>query len=267
MKLFSVTITGASDNDDPVQLYRLSRMYPFVEWAILLSSTKAGNHPRYPSNQWLAELSRIHELDREEGGLGYQPTMRLAAHLCGRTMREFMTGIRFDSYSQGWCVQHGFTESDYNRTFSRTQVNFNAAREKFTPEDIREMMRGWYETMDGNIITQLNKNNDWVHRVIQTGEHSVVRPHQILHDASGGRGEGPAQWQQPVAGVLNGYAGGLNPNNVGATLDALSEMIPEGYVWIDMESGVRDENDQLDMTKVQYILHEVSRRMESVYKP
>ena len=49
------TITGADDLVDPDDLVVLSREYPFVEWAILISASRAGT-PRYPSSAWLERL-------------------------------------------------------------------------------------------------------------------------------------------------------------------------------------------------------------------
>lgn len=262
MKLKYVTITGAADGVDPVELYKLSRMYPMVEWAILLSPTKAGKHPRYPSNEWISELRKIHDFDKEEVMYPLsKPTMNLAAHLCGKTMRDFMVGITEDGFDPSWCEQHGLTENQYNDMFNRTQVNFNAFREGYTKEQIMAMIDGWNTTMGRNIITQHNDNNSWICEYIQRYEDDVYRPHQILHDASGGRGVGPSKWEPPVAGLLNGYAGGINPDNVIEVCEELDHLIPEGYIWIDMESGVRDDDDKFDMTKVQYVLREVSSYM------
>lgn len=257
MKLRYVTITGADDSVDPQNLKEISARFPFVEWAILLSSTKATEtstgSPRYPSNAWLQKL-----VTTQFNNPAIE--MNLAAHLCGRTMREFMTDITFDNYSEGWCVQHGITEAEYNRAFYRTQANFNAEREGYTQDHIAEMMRGWYESMDGNIITQHNRPNDWVWEVAQKCDATMraYKPHQVLHDASGGRGEFIGNIPQPIAGILNGYAGGIGPDNVIDTLKAIDDVVELGYVWIDMETKVRDENDQFDLDAIVDMLEDIA---------
>jgi hypothetical protein len=67
---------------------------------------------------------------------------------------------------------------------------------------------------------------------------------QWLFDASGGRGVSPDSWP-PHPGRLVGYAGGLSPENVEEVLKSINA---SGRYWIDMESGVRT-NDQFDLEK------------------
>jgi hypothetical protein len=255
MKLYSVTITGVSDDTDIGEILDLSVKYPFVEWGVLLSEKSSGTEPRYPSAEWVRDLSVALHADRFDS-----EHPRFAAHLCGATMRKFMTGITMDHYSTEWLDPFGITDDEFNQLFDRTQVNFNARREKFTPEHMNAMMEGWYENMDGNIITQINHNNAWVTDVIQSRETSMnaLRAHMVLHDASGGRGTQMDALNKPIAGVLNGYAGGINPSNVISTLESLDTHIGQGYIWIDMESGVRDQNDAIDMAAVTSVLDQVS---------
>ena len=64
-----VTMTGADDLVKPRDLYLLSQKYPFVEWAFLMSRTRTGLEPRYPSLKWLSEVSNY--------------DINKAVHLCG----------------------------------------------------------------------------------------------------------------------------------------------------------------------------------------
>lgn len=261
MKLLTVTITGASDDVDPHELIELSQQYPWLEWGILLSSSAAGIKPRYPSLHWLAKLQTTlgtEEFPRRNHGC------RLAAHLCGDTMRSFMTGITRDGYSPSWHDVHGITEMSYDCTFNRTQVNFNARREGYSPKDMDAMLDGWYETMSGNLITQHNSANDWVWEVLQRNDkvHGSFSAHQVLHDASGGRGVAPGAWPRPIAGVVTGYAGGINPGNVIQVLYDVQATIGDGYTWIDMESGVRTEDDRMNMPAIRHMLAEIAGHIQ-----
>lgn len=74
--LTRVTISGADDAVDPAALLALSVKYPFVEWGILLSETRAGTE-RYPSAGWRGRL---------DGRLG------LSGHLCGAYARATLAG-------------------------------------------------------------------------------------------------------------------------------------------------------------------------------
>ena len=70
----------------------------------------------------------------------------------------------------------------------------------------------------------------------------------MLLDSSGGRGiDTPLKVYESRRKV--GYAGGINPDNVGDKLSFLLENVKTGEFWIDMESGVRTD-DWFDVDKV-----------------
>jgi hypothetical protein len=72
---------------------------------------------------------------------------------------------------------------------------------------------------------------------------------QMLFDRSGGQGRLPLEW--PIhPGHLVGIAGGISPATIGTVLGT----IPEGPVWLDMETGVRTDDDLLDLDKVEAVL-------------
>ena len=59
-----------------------------------------------------------------------------------------------------------------------------------------------------------------------------------LFDKSGGRGAPPRSWPEAREGAFCGYAGGLNPDNIGVALPAIAACVPEGQpYWIDMKAG------------------------------
>lgn len=65
--------------------------------------------------------------------------------------------------------------------------------------------------------------------------------HQILVDASGGRGISPSKWNHPNTQKRVGYAGGLGPGNLELELMAL-RLISQGGLWADMENKLRRDN-------------------------
>ena len=75
----------------------------------------------------------------------------------------------------------------------------------------------------------------------------------ILYDASGGNGISPKNWPVPETGMFVGFAGGLNPENLLEELERISEVAGDRQIWIDMESGVRS-NNQFDLDKVERCL-------------
>lgn len=74
-----------------------------------------------------------------------------------------------------------------------------------------------------------------------------------LFDKSGGRGTVAKTFPKNIGNVMVGYAGGMNPGNV---LEAISLIDAERF-WIDMESGVRDDDDWFDLALCEDILGQV----------
>ena len=75
--LQTVTLTGADDSIRPAELADLSEEFPFVEWGILCSASKAGV-PRFPSYKWMTHLRHLAQRGK----------VRLALHLCGRQVSQ-----------------------------------------------------------------------------------------------------------------------------------------------------------------------------------
>jgi phosphoribosylanthranilate isomerase len=51
--------------------------------------------------------------------------------------------------------------------------------------------------------------------------------------------------------MYHGYAGGLGPDNLAHEIPRIAKAAGDARVWLDMESGVRSNNDkQFDLDKV-----------------
>jgi phosphoribosylanthranilate isomerase len=73
----------------------------------------------------------------------------------------------------------------------------------------------------------------------------------FLYDLSGGRGKAPAKWPPHPGGErLHGYAGGIGPHNAA---EVVGKIDSAGPFWLDMEGGVRDAQDRLDLEKVRAV--------------
>ena len=147
----------------------------------------------------------------------------MAAHLCGGHSRDVMS----DDPSLDLPVEAG--------RFGRIQVNHRDP----DVESCGYAFKYW----PVSVICQTRD------------EFPVDRRVQWLYDVSGGRGIHPDTWpvnRDPTRVV--GYAGGITPDNVLATLDKL-----RGNFWIDIESGVRTD-DRLDLDKCADILTAVYGR-------
>lgn len=147
--------------------------------------------------------------------------MRMSAHLCGRYSRYVM--------SQG-LMHPDLPHSNY---FARIQVNarmYNIAR-----------------MVDFMFVT--NKPV-----VMQVRSHfpppDIIQSLTPMYDRSGGKGVVSNYWPtQAITTQMVGYAGGINPTNV---LDVIRKINAVNY-YLDMESGVRNEHDWLDVAKCEAV--------------
>lgn len=157
---------------------------------------------------------------------------RVALHVCGfRARCELIDG------KLGSWVHHA----------SRVQVNGPMTE---------EVLRGLTGTYPGvKFITQHNLPNEALHSC-------PVENHQLLVDASGGRGQMPAQWRAPLTQKPVGFAGGLTPDNLVTALPAIIKVSRPGW-WIDMEKGVRTD-DWFDVQKVALVVVRVSMIMQGL---
>jgi hypothetical protein len=80
-----------------------------------------------------------------------------------------------------------------------------------------------------------------------------------LYDGSGGRGVSPDKWFPPLPGKRCGYAGGLGLDNIKDELIDIKRVADNAPVWIDMESSLRDRNDNFDPFVCMKILEDVSK--------
>jgi len=221
-----VTITGIDDftllSDLKYYIDKYSQKFPpqysWLEWGILISESRAGT-PRFPSYYRINDFLKLN--------------LKFSAHICGRLMRDICVG--------NWRVLNYFDFSKFNR------IQLNLSRE-IDRIDKDKFINGLKTIkFSGRIIMQSRDINHPL--IIESVKVCDILP---LFDVSGGRGIKPSEW--PVNFNLNGcgFAGGLNPENIEKEIEKISLHAP-GFVWIDVETGVRSEN-KLDFEKVDKFL-------------
>ena len=246
---FCVSITGADDAVRVEDLVALSRAYPFVEWALLYLPEKAGK-PRNPTSDWRWEFAAARKAH----------SLRTALHLCCN--ETFWTLLM---HREGMGFIHELQQYD------RLQVNINARANVFTAREIVTVYETLWAYQKSLILQRHNRSANAIDRFLASLPKSwLAMPERVsvLLDASRGLGLVPENWEAPatVDGIPldTGYAGGISPENIEAVLDATEAAVrehglPGARYWLDMESGVRTEN-QFDLAKVERVLEAVARR-------
>ena len=214
-----VTFTGPDETIRADDLIDLHLMYD-VEFGFLFSQSRQGTYenPRYPSLRYIEKTTE--ELANVQ--------VPMAAHICGEYAKNIVAGInetRLDKFLH---------------RFHRCQINVG-------PDVLIDTraVAGW-------------ANQRGLQPILQTRDffpHSQANV-QYLFDVSGGEGKSPESWPEiPKHIPLAGYAGGIKPGNVEGVVEGIikanikTPFTVHRQYWIDMESGVRDDNDLFDVDK------------------
>ena len=224
MRLKHITFTGIDERTDIKALKEIQQRWPIVEFGVLTSYHWQENGNRYPNPEWIEKL--------------YNKNLRLSLHLCGSVAHDAAIG--------DWNKVDEKLTRDWLTLFKRVQLN--VAGQKNNPHFC------WIPLVIGQeLIVQQKAQND-ISLYDATVKKWTERPYphrdtiSVLLDSSGGRGIDTGIKVMPSSGKV-GYAGGINPDNVGEKLSYLLENVKQGDFWIDMESGVRTD-DWFDLDKV-----------------
>jgi phosphoribosylanthranilate isomerase len=227
--LLYCTITGADDDVDPADLVELSKKYPFVEWGILFyrKGDEFVHKPRYPTYQWVSRFLEATE----------SKPVRKSVHLCGDYVADFLRGEPIYNLNKFDRIQLNFKA---DAEFSDTQTRFFSA---LVNTSIKKTLQ--------HVITQYNAENVDLHRCM-----GFVKNHDVLFDASGGKGIKAMDWPKPVVASRCGYAGGLGADNLAVEMPRIAAVAGCADYWVDMETGVRTDN-KFDLEKVERALETV----------
>ena len=207
-----VTITGADDATDILEMLDLALSYPFLEWGILVSRSREGS-PRYPSREWQERL------------LKYAHRMNLSMHVCGKWAREIFTG------TINWSEM-----PPIKTEVERIQVNGS-------PADIT--YPAFPPVASGvQLIIQYPRAMKYLNSCRERNLNCVA-----LFDESGGEGRQVRAWSDIPGCEYVGYAGGIGPEDVTETVGTIMAF-RQGPFWIDSEGRMREDGrDVLSMEK------------------
>jgi phosphoribosylanthranilate isomerase len=212
------TFTGIDATTDLSRVIAMSKRYPFLEFGILFSFSHSEKDSRYMSPEMVDDV--LENLSRAE--------VQTALHVCGSAVSAYIEGDA--------AVRRPALLAD------RVQLNFSFDKIGYSIENIDKAI----SSAPYKIITQhFEKNTD-----VTTG--LKARNHQVLFDASHGRGVEVELWPAPIAGKSCGYAGGLGPDNIKREIAKINAVNGRMNSWLDMETKLRP-GGFLDLDICEYI--------------
>lgn len=224
-----ITFTGIDEHTDARWLKDISRQFPKVEFGMLMAAEPTKHPNRYPNPKGRAANEFY------DAAINGNPSFCLSAHLCGSLARNAAAG--------DWGPILHYCPDFY--VFNRCQLNISRL------SDVSCVKGIIYYSLNEMIIQQRDAGNCDLFLSIPDKEDISV-----LLDGSGGKGvyAEPAVLKGPYK---VGYAGGLNAGNIRQYLETLLGNGDVGDFWVDMESGVRDEDDWLCPDKVEAVLKNI----------
>lgn len=220
-----VTFTGIDERTDLTRVREFVEKYRFVEFGVLLSLTPEDKDARY---MYLDQIRHVAEALHD---------VPLALHVCGSAVQHLV----FNSHPDVVALA---------AKFGRVQLNFNAKKAKFTSGDLESAMTA----IPGKVITQHFPGNTQLVNELRAPNH------QVLYDTSGGSGRPTQHWLPPFERKATGYAGGLGPEGIHESLEAIANAAGTTPVWIDMESRVRTDG-YLNLDKCAVVAEAVLERV------
>jgi hypothetical protein len=223
------TLNGVDDAVNIHDIVRLSKEYPFAEWGVLVDGVDEGSK-RFPSKAWIEDFAATTP--------GVYKSLQIT---CSR-MPDVVEGVTN-------------VLSSYNLNgFQRVLFSFDLLAMPYTL--ISRILKWAREAPHLQFITQHNGKNQNVWKLFA---EAGLNNHAVLFDSSNGTGRTPARWPEPISGIPCGYCGGLSPMNIEDNLAAIAGIIGDGVTWVDMASGLRDDNDEFDIMKAEQVLLFTSR--------
>ena len=233
MSVTKITLTGVDERTDLLQLAAISEANP-VEWGFLYSPKQQGEPGRYPSIYFIRRA------------LALLPTsVQTAIHACGKGVGDILSGDPLAT---------ALVELLTARS-GRLQLNFNHRKR---PIDIPAMATFIADHPNLPVITQIHGGNLAVQPELFKILGFDPANHEMLFDASGGRGQVATILEAPRYGIHCGYAGGIGPDNIVERVTAINGIVGRLNTWIDMESSLRtttDGTDWFDLQKCQDTLN------------
>lgn len=234
MELKFITCSGPNETTSVPELLQLLEEFPRAEIGVQVSEKKATiGTPRY---EW------IHALWRE--AFKRRESIRAALHVNLRWAEDFGQGI----VAQDLEELLGLQSIEKKPFFQRVQLNFKIGREKEPDPDMLEAAIRRFPRQ--RFILSYNASN----KHLLTEMYVRAVKFDCLFDESFGAGIVPETREEPAfIDVMQGYAGGITPDNVECELGKIAAVNEDSYctggLYIDAHKGLEDEHTHFDINK------------------
>ena len=231
MKIKFITCSGTNEHTDIQGLVNLLSTYQQAEAGIQIWEDKCAAHmPRY---HWIKEL-HAYLNDKKQ-------IVNLAAHINRGWVEGFCAGNLAPELEEILNLQ------DYqgNKFIKRLQLNFKIGREK--KPDINRLIDTIKRFPKQRVILSYNSSNaELINQIYSQGIMF-----DVLFDASFGAGIMPKEREKAAfSDRLQGYAGGLGPDNIADELAKISAVTPKNAeIYIDAQGRLEDDNQHLSLEK------------------
>ncbi len=235
MILNYVTCSGTNEFTDIRELIDLMQEYPLGEIAVQVSEKQS---PAGGARiEWVRELSAY----LKDNGL----SINAALHINRRWVEELCRGIVVPELQELIDLQ----DVDGLPLFRRLQLNFKLGRDD-VHADCDETLIMLQHQIKRRFILSYNESNERLIRQL----YLLGLRFDCLFDASFGAGVLPDTRRAPVfSDILQGYAGGITPDNVRIELDKIANAVTNaaflGNIYIDAQKGLEDEQTHLSLEK------------------
>lgn len=231
--LQNLTFTGIDNSTELDGLLALSKDYPNIEFGVLTCSDWHDKGMRYP------DPILMNHLGHKE--------LQFALHICGRDTKDVLNG-NWDNIIARF--------GDSFQFFQRIQLNLGRQKVKLrysltnVPDNVKEI-----------IVQQSDiKALDMYKYLKGTSLANTFRVTTLV-DGSGGRGVSCSPSEDLFACMDGkfGFAGGINPRNcrdIYESCEQFSEILKLPY-WLDMESGVRTDDNYFSINACRKVCEEV----------
>ena len=236
MNLKFITCSGANENTSIEDLVNtFSNIYvPEVVLGVQVSGKKASfGTARY---WWLRALYGFLEVNDEN--------LNVSLHVNQDWVERFIKGDVPQELDYFLRLQR-----DYNVPFIKTvQLNFKLGRE--SKPDVEKLLKTVDRYKRQRFILSCSRDN------IEFIEHLLAKSYYdfwLLYDDSFGEGVKCENWKAPLFdNVLQGYAGGLSPENILTELNKIEKVVGENkLIFVDAEGKLKGDDGKFSIKKAE----------------